>query len=93
MSWPVEWWEPGDVVLDANGGLWWRSHEASVAEGWPWAYAHSCAPRPDPSRPDGPVVAVPEGAVTEEYPVRPLTLLVRRGKAVLASPATAEETK
>lgn len=86
-----ECWTPGDVVLDAVGGLWVRAHEDSTAQGWPWAYADGSAPRPDPATPDGPVVAVPEGTVAEGGPVRPLVLLVRRGRPVMAGTGAAAD--
>lgn len=65
-------WEPGDVVLDAHGDLYTRAHEQSVREGWPWSLGCD----------GGTSGPAPEGGVGEGHPARPLTLLVRGGKAV-----------
>ncbi|MFD7591708.1 hypothetical protein ACFV6D_01575 [Kitasatospora sp. NPDC059812] len=66
----AEVWEPGDLVVDLNGGVWARAHPEDQAKGWAWGYALEGVA--------GPV----EGAVEENYPPRPLTLLVRDGVAV-----------
>jgi hypothetical protein len=68
-------WETGDVVLDRTGGLWVRAAEHHVEQGWPWAYCSGYAPRSGKTPP-------PEGSVCEDYPARPLVLLVRDGHAV-----------
>jgi len=70
-------WEPGDVVLDAAATIYQRADEQSVEEGWPW---HLGATSTYDLRHNLPVA--PEGGHSEDDPVRPLTLLVRRGKAV-----------
>jgi hypothetical protein len=64
----TEHWQPGDVVLDAQGDLWTRSAQHDVDQGWPWAYTY------------GSGRSVPEGSVSESCPARPLTLLIRGGK-------------
>jgi hypothetical protein len=67
-------WLPGDVVLAADRSLWCRAQEHDLAQGWPWAYCDGMAPK------DG--IGCPSGSVNEDYPVRPLTLLVRNGRPV-----------
>ncbi|GIF75662.1 hypothetical protein [Asanoa siamensis] len=76
-----EHWETGDIVLAADRSLWCRAHHDDIAQGWPWAYAAEYAPR----RSGG---SVPEGAVEEHVPVRPLTLLLRDGRPVITAPPT-----
>ncbi len=76
---PVECWQPGDIVLDADRGLWCRAEQRDVAQGWPWAYAPSRAPRRQDNN-------IPEGAVAEKDPVRPLTLILRDGRPVHVNP-------
>lgn len=66
-------WQPGDVVLDAEGDIWTRAAEASIRDGWPWSAGST-----------GGTSQPPEGGVAEygpNSPARPLTLLVRDGKA------------
>lgn len=75
-------WGPGDVVLDASGEIWTRAGEASARQGWPWSSgSHGSTSQP------------PEGGVAEyglHSPNRPLTLLVRDGKAVAPNEQAAE---
>lgn len=63
------------MVLDRTGGLWVRAAEHHGEQGWPWAYCSGYAPRSGKTPP-------PEGSVCEDYPARPLTLLVRDGQPV-----------
>jgi hypothetical protein len=69
-------WKPGDVVLDDSGEIWTRADEDSVRQGWPWHLGAMTTREPsgDPY--------APEGDHSEDKPVRPLTLLVRAGRAV-----------
>lgn len=69
-AYPEERWEPGDLVIAADKGLWVRASEEDTAKGWPWGYPYESAGYPS------------TGAVEEGHPVRPLTLLVRRGRPV-----------
>ncbi|WP_157536194.1 hypothetical protein [Kitasatospora mediocidica] len=62
-------WQTGDLVLAADGHLWVRAYPEDVAKGWAWAHSTE-------------QVGASSGAVEEEYPERPLTLLVREGKPV-----------
>jgi hypothetical protein len=80
---PQPQWEPGDVVLAADGSLWCRAAEHDIEQGWPWAYCHGSAPRGG--------VAMPEGSVAEDYPVRPLRLLLRDGQPVVTGPFDADQ--
>jgi hypothetical protein len=70
-------WEESDVVLDANADIWQRACPDDVAQGWPW---HLGVDSAWDFRYD--IGASGEGGHREDDPVRPLTLLVRRGKAV-----------
>ncbi|MCX4750962.1 hypothetical protein OG455_41510 [Kitasatospora sp. NBC_01287] len=69
MTQPTLPWQPGDLVLAADGHLWVRAYPEDVEKGWPWAHSAE-------------TVGAGSGAVEEDYPVRPLTLLVRDGRAV-----------
>ncbi|MEV6350977.1 hypothetical protein [Actinoplanes sp. NPDC051851] len=73
---PAERWQTGDIVLAADRQLWCRADEADAAEGWPWAYVHSYAPRQHADH-------LPEGAVDEHTPARPLALLLRDGRPTI----------
>lgn len=75
---PEEPWLPGDVVLDAGGRVWIRSHHPR----WVWDY-------PDEGRTD----IHRDGSVEEENHavVRPLTLLARGGRAVNSVTVEADE--
>lgn len=76
---PAEEWQHGDVVLDARGHIWTRAHPDDQAQGWPWAsgaeatVSHCGQPYSS------------EGGRSEDAPVRPLTLLVRNGRAAHTS--------
>jgi hypothetical protein len=74
---PAEKWEHGDVVLDARSRIWTRAREIDAVQGWPWATGA------DATLSHGKPYAT-EGGHPEEAPARPLTLLVRNGKAVTA---------
>lgn len=63
-----EHWEPGDVVLASDSALWVRANTTSVNHGFAWASVTDYFGRQ---------------AVHENYPQRPLTLLVRGGRSVL----------
>ena len=78
-------WEAGDVVLDAVADVYQRADDQSVAQGWPW---HQGVDSAYDLRHNVP--AAPEGGLSEDAPVRPLTLLVRRGKAVQTISMTSE---
>jgi hypothetical protein len=67
-------WKPGDLVLDAKGDLWVRSEHPK----WVWDYPGDAGLRDAEGR-----LYFPEGAVEEDYPARPLTLLVREGSPVV----------
>ncbi|MEU1813212.1 hypothetical protein [Micromonospora aurantiaca (nom. illeg.)] len=75
-----EHWQTGDIVLAADRALWCRARDEDIAQGWPWAYAGDHAPRSVGDH-------LPEGAVEEQRPVRPLTLLLRDGRPVVAQAA------
>ena len=77
MNFPGESWQSGDVVLDVHGDMYTRADEQSIDEGWPWSLGCHGATAGH----------APEGGVNEDHPARPLTLLVRKGKAVSARPA------
>lgn len=70
-------WQPGDWVLDAAGAVWVRSKDPR----WVWGYASENAwtRHPHPGSPR--VVEIPSGSVEEYDAVRPLTLLIRDGRA------------
>lgn len=70
-------WKPGDIVFDAKGWIFTRASLEDVALGWPWAHGAECVR----------VECPPSGAVEEDYPARPLTLLVRDGLPVYVQPA------
>ncbi|MET8870127.1 hypothetical protein ABZW11_44945 [Nonomuraea sp. NPDC004580] len=70
-------WQPGDLVVDADGRLFSRAGADDQARGLPWA-----RPRDVARRDDGGVL-VPDGEVGEQTPARPLTLLLRDGRPVL----------
>ncbi|MET9204092.1 hypothetical protein ABZW38_02820 [Streptomyces bacillaris] len=70
-------WRPGDVVLDAKGTIRVRSDDPH----WVWDY-----PNEGNTLDAFGELVVPGGAVEEEYAVRPLTLLVRDGRAVGGTP-------
>jgi hypothetical protein len=76
----VERWEPGDVVLAGDGSLYTRAEQHDVAQGWPWANGAEYVPVAG-------VCPAPEGAVEEDYPQRPLVLLVRNGRPVVTDPS------
>ncbi|NRQ33640.1 hypothetical protein HII36_17545 [Nonomuraea sp. NN258] len=79
-----EQWQPGDLVVDADGGLFTRAGLADQDKGLPWGYPRDLARLP------GGGAHVPEGELAEEAPARPLTLLLRDGHPVLpAAPANA----
>lgn len=64
-------WQPGDIVLDANGNLRVRTtHPLYV-----WAY-------PDEGQTRFPYGHYPEGGIEDSQVPRPLTLLVRDGQAI-----------
>ncbi|MFG2468711.1 hypothetical protein ACGFXB_25095 [Streptomyces canus] len=67
-------WQPGDVVLDADGNIRVRAEHPR----WVWDYASEGSTR---DRFTG-GATVPEGALEEHDVPRPLTLLVRDGQAV-----------
>ncbi|MFI6317306.1 hypothetical protein ACIBG8_07295 [Nonomuraea sp. NPDC050556] len=71
-------WRPGDLVLDNQGRMFTRASAEDEASGWPWGYASEDV-RDVTGRPH-----VPEGAVEEGHPTRPLRLLVRDGRPVTA---------
>ncbi|MFF7966736.1 hypothetical protein ACFZC3_15390 [Streptomyces sp. NPDC007903] len=66
-------WQPGDVVLDADGNIRVRSDHPK----WAWDYAFEGSVRDHTGGP-----AVPEGALEEHDVPRPLTLLIRDGQPV-----------
>lgn len=66
MSEP-ERWLPGDVVLAADGCIWWRP---AIIAGFPWNLVYAADPNGPKHR----------SATSERVPGRPLTLLVRNGK-------------
>jgi hypothetical protein len=77
-------WQPGDLVVDAEGGLFTRASAQDQDSGRPWGHPSDVTRRRDGS------THVPEGEVGETVPVRPLTLLLRDGQPVLpAAPANA----
>ncbi|MFD8335567.1 hypothetical protein ACFV42_23345 [Streptomyces solisilvae] len=78
-------WVEGDVVLDAAADVYQRADEESVAAGWPWQLGAWSAYDLRHNVP-----AAPEGDHPEDAPVRPLTLLVRKGKAVTTISMTKE---
>jgi hypothetical protein len=79
-----EQWQPGDLVVDADGGLFTRASAQDQDKGLPWGYPHGVARHVDGR------THVPEGEVGESVPARPLTLLLRDGRPVLpAAPANA----
>lgn len=62
-------WQTGDLVLAADGHLWIRAYPEDTAKGWPWGHSTE-------------TIGASSGAVEENHPARPLTLLVRDGQAV-----------
>lgn len=67
-----EQWEPGDVVLAADGALWRYVYaDTLTARGLRWALLRVLPPSPG-----GHLAA-------EDVPMRPLVLLVRNGKPML----------
>ncbi|WP_406318371.1 hypothetical protein OHA77_13365 [Streptosporangium sp. NBC_01639] len=72
-AWPEQ-WQPGDLVIDIRGRVFVRASGEDERFGRPWGY-----PRRDTLDISGRPV-VPEGAVGEDEPTRPLTLLVRHGR-------------
>ncbi|MET7329766.1 hypothetical protein [Nonomuraea sp. NPDC005650] len=79
-----EQWQPGDLVVDAEGGLFTRASAQDQDSGRPWGHPGDVTRRPDGG------VQVPDGEVGETVPVRPLTLLIRDGQPALpAAPANA----
>ncbi|MEO3868902.1 hypothetical protein ABGB18_08740 [Nonomuraea sp. B12E4] len=79
-----EQWQPGDLVVDADGGLFTRASVDDEARGLPWG-----SPQDVTRRTDG-GVHVPKGELGEVVPARPLTLLLRDAQPVLpAAPANA----
>ncbi|WP_433257878.1 hypothetical protein ACQPYK_21760 [Streptosporangium sp. CA-135522] len=72
-----EQWQPGDLVLDAEGGLFTRAGLKDAAVGRPWGYPG------DQARLVTGETHVPEGSVSETTPARPLTLLARNGQPAL----------
>lgn len=70
-------WQPGDLVLDAEGSLFTRAGLADQAGGRPWGYPDNRTRRltGEPF--------IPEGIATEDFPVRPLTLMLRDGRPIL----------
>lgn len=72
-----EQWQPGDIVLDADGGLFTRAGAEDQARGRPWGYPG------DRARLVTGETRLPEGSLPETAPARPLTLLVRDGQPVL----------
>lgn len=68
-----ETWQPGDVVLDAEGNLRVRSDHPK----WTWGY-----PNEGPTRDAFGAPAWPQGSLEESDVPRPLVLLVRDGRAV-----------
>ncbi|MGN9786943.1 hypothetical protein ACTMTF_36355 [Nonomuraea sp. ZG12] len=72
-AWPEQ-WQPGDLVIDIRGRMFVRASGEDEGFGRPWGY-----PRHDTLDMSGRPV-VPEGAVEEHEPIRPLTLLVRHGR-------------
>ncbi|WP_049576844.1 hypothetical protein [Nonomuraea sp. SBT364] len=81
-AWP-ERWQPGDLVIDVRGRVFVRASGQDERVGRPWGY-----PRPDTLDVSGRPV-VPEGAVGEQEPIRPLTLLVRHGRPLPPFPPPA----
>jgi hypothetical protein len=72
-----EQWQPGDIVLDAEGGLFTRAGQDDQAKGWYWGHPGGRGRRVTGE------THVPDGAFAEAVPARPLTLLVRGGQPVL----------
>ncbi|MFJ6841364.1 helix-turn-helix transcriptional regulator [Streptomyces griseoluteus] len=68
-------WQPGDVVLDAEGNIRVRSDHPK----WVWGYASEGPVR---DRLLGGRPTVPEGALEEHDVPRPLTLLIRDGQPI-----------
>ncbi len=66
-------WQPGDVVLDANGDIRMRSEHPK----WVWDFPNEGATR---SNFGGPFI--PDGGLEDHDVPRPLVLLVRNGQAV-----------
>lgn len=66
-------WQPGDVVLDAEGNL--RVRSAHVR--WVWDSPGEGSTRAFQGGPE-----IPEGGLEEKDVPRPLVLLVRNGQAV-----------
>lgn len=73
-------YQPGDVVVDADGWIWVRCRTHCIREGLPWSFGLKHLPIPGRFPP-------PEGHATDLAPVRPLTLLIRDGQTV--GPGTA----
>jgi hypothetical protein len=80
----AEEWQHGDVVLDDRGLIWTRAHPLHQEQGWPWAFGA------DTTLAYGTPYAS-EGGHPEHAPARPLTLLVRNGKAVQVNKAPAPQ--
>ncbi|MER6513515.1 hypothetical protein ABT158_42360 [Nonomuraea sp. NPDC001636] len=79
-----EQWQPGDLVVDADGGLFTRASAQDEADGVPWGRPRHAARHADGS------IHVPAGEAGEQVPARPLTLLLRDGRPALpAVPADA----
>lgn len=66
-------WQKGDLILSADRKLWVRADDESVEAGYPWGEPPE---QWDMARAGG------EGSVEDGYVRRPVTLLVRGGKAV-----------
>ena len=69
-------WRPGDIVIDRNGDIFQRAGGDDAARGWPWHDGAEQALYRDGR------TYIPDGAVDEHAPERPLTLLVRDGQPV-----------
>lgn len=78
---PQENWQPGDVIVDADGQFWTRCSRYYWDQGWPW---HMDGDRLIKPTADGIVPGGPEGAMSEAAPVRPLVLVARDGRLVNA---------
>ncbi|MER6007937.1 hypothetical protein ABT120_56020 [Nonomuraea angiospora] len=77
-------WQPGDLVVDAEGGLFTRASVQDQDSGRPWGYPSGMTRGRDGG------AHVPDGEVGETVPVRPLALLLRDGQPALpAAPANA----
>lgn len=63
-------WQPGDVVLSADGCIW---HRPAIIAGFPWSVLYVADPDGPKHRP----------VTSEHVPERPLTLLVRNGRPAL----------